>query len=84
VQHQEAIADFTGSAVLQGACGNRLQRHALRLAASCLCGIYRSGNSTIALFKSLSNKINIKNKDQVSPVKSVSLLFFETPVKQKQ
>jgi len=61
VQHQEAIADFTGSAVLQGACGSIRRRHALRLAAPCLCGIYRSGNSTIALFKSLSKKINIKS-----------------------
>jgi len=34
------IADFTGSAVLQGACGSRLQQRSLRLAAPV--------NSTIA------------------------------------
>jgi hypothetical protein len=36
--------------------------------------------------KAISSIINHKSKigDQVSPVKSVSLLFFETPVKQKQ
>jgi len=34
------LAAFTGSAVLQGVCGSRLQRHTLRLAAP--------ANSTIA------------------------------------
>jgi len=36
------LADFTGSAVLQGACGSRLQQRTLRLASP--------ANSTIAQF----------------------------------
>jgi hypothetical protein len=73
----ESNCRFYWICCVAGACGRRLRRHDLRITAPCLCGIYRSGNSTIALFKSLSKKVNIKNRDQVSPVKSVSPLLFE-------
>jgi hypothetical protein len=54
LQHQVAIADFTGSAVLQSACGSQLQRHTLRLAVP--------ANLTIALFKSLTKKIKLNQQ----------------------
>jgi len=37
------LADFTGSAMLQGACGSRLQRHPQRLATP--------ADSTVAQFR---------------------------------
>ncbi len=53
------LADFTGSAVLQSACGSRLQLHALRLASP--------ANSTIAQFR-LIQFSNSKYLDRPYPL----------------